>query len=111
MPTDRALPRICYVLSYFHPAESGAERQALAQGVELVRRGHVVHVVTRAIPGLPADESIGGVLVHRWVRPISIGPLFGLSFVASLVGALRRLRPEYDLIHTHQALWEAISTG
>ncbi len=24
--------RVCYLLSYFHPVESGAERQALAQG-------------------------------------------------------------------------------
>ncbi|WP_435005719.1 glycosyltransferase family 4 protein [Tundrisphaera lichenicola] len=98
-------------MSYFHPAESGAERQALAQGLELTRRGHRVHVVTRFIPGLPVDETVGGILVHRWIRPIAIGPLFGLSFVASLIGALRRLRPEYDLIHTHQALWEAISVG
>ncbi len=103
--------RICQVLSHYHPVASGAERQALAQGSELVRRGHRVHVVTRAIAGRAADETIDGVLVHRWIRPVSLGPIFGLSFVASLVRALRRLRPEYDLIHTHQALWEAIGVG
>ena len=103
--------RVCYVLSKFHPHASGAERQALAQGVELVRRGHRVHVVTQAIAGCPADETIGGVEVHRWVRPVRFGPLFGITFVAGVVRALRRLRPEYDLIHTHQGLWEAISTG
>ncbi len=105
------LPRICYVLSHFHPNASGAERQALAQGIELVRRGHSVRVVTRAVPGQPRDASIGGVLVHRWVRTIAVGPAFGVSFVAGVIRALRRLRPEYDLIHTHQGLWEAISTG
>ncbi len=33
MPHDVQTPlRVCYVVSYFHPFESGAERQALAQG-------------------------------------------------------------------------------
>jgi L-malate glycosyltransferase len=103
--------RVCYVLSHFHPRASGAERQALAQGIELVRRGHSARVVTRHIAGEPADDVISGVIVHRWVRPSRIGPLFGLSFVAGVVRALRKLRPEFDLIHTHQGLWEAISTG
>ncbi len=48
--------RVCYVLSHFHPHASGAERQALAQGGELVRRGHSVRVVTRAVPGCPATR-------------------------------------------------------
>ena len=103
--------RVCYVISHFHPFASGAERQALAQGVELVRRGHSAHVVTQAIHGLPRDEDVRGVRVHRWVEPIRLGPLFAVSFVAGVICALRRLRDEYDLIHTHQGLWEAISTG
>jgi glycosyltransferase involved in cell wall biosynthesis len=110
MPTPPP-PRICYVLSRFFPIASGAENQALAQGAELVRRGHSVRVVTRAIPGQPKDDFIDGVQVHRWVETRDIGPLFGLSFVAGVAGALRRLRPSYDLIHTHQALWEAVATG
>jgi L-malate glycosyltransferase len=104
--------RVCYVVSFFHPFASGAERQALAQGKELVRRGHVVHVVTRAVPGYPIDEEeYQGVFIHRWIKTASRGPLFGLSFVAGVIGALRRLRSELDVIHTHQALWEAAATG
>ncbi len=103
--------RVCYVISHFHPLASGAERQALGQGVELVRRGHSAHVVTQAIRDLPRDEDVRGVLVHRWIEPIRLGPLFAISFVAGVIRALRRLRSEYDLIHTHQGLWEAISTG
>ena len=109
MPTPP--PRICYVLSHFFPLASGAERQALAQGAELVRRGHSVRVVTRAIPGRPADDVLEGVKIHRWVETSDLGPLFGISFVVGVIRALRRLRPEYDLIHTHQGLWEAIATG
>ena len=84
----------------------------MAQGAELARRGHTVHVVTRAVPGynIP-DEQVNGVFIHRHVHAISRGPLFGISFVASTIQALRRLRPLYDVIHTHQALWEAVATG
>ncbi len=103
--------RVAYVLSHFHPHASGAERQALAQGEELVRRGHVVHVVTRHVPGHQGDEVMRGVLVHRWVMPANAGPMFGLSFVSGVVRALLRLRPEIDLVHTHQGLWEAIAAG
>ena len=105
------LPRVCYVLSHFFPHASGAEKQALAQGAELVRRGHQVRVVTRAIPGQPRDDVLEGVRIHRWIRTSNLGPLFGLSFVAGVAQALWRLRRDYDLIHTHQGLWEAISTG
>jgi glycosyltransferase involved in cell wall biosynthesis len=91
--------------------QSGAERQALEQGAELVRRGHVVHVLTRALPDAPRDERVRGLHVHRWVARRTWGPLFGLKFVADVVGALRRLRPQFDLVHTHQALWEAVAVG
>jgi glycosyltransferase involved in cell wall biosynthesis len=112
-PTADGPPlRVCYVVSYFHPFASGAEGQGLAQGLELARRGHTVHVVTRAVPGYPiVDEDYRGVFIHRWVRPRSVGPLFGLSFVAGVMGALGRLRGEIDLVHTHQGLWEAVASG
>ena len=105
--------RVCYVVAYFHPFASGAERQALAQGAELARRGHSVRVVTQAVPGsgLPRVDEVRGVVVHRCIDSIRRGPLFGVSFVAGVVRALRRLRGEYDLVHTHQALWEAVATG
>jgi glycosyltransferase involved in cell wall biosynthesis len=103
--------RVCYLLSRFHPVASGAERQALLQGEGLVRRGHEVHVLTRAVPGCPDDEMIAGVQVHRWVRPVEIGPLFGISFVRDVIAGLRELRSRIDLIHTHQALWESIACG
>jgi glycosyltransferase involved in cell wall biosynthesis len=99
-------------VSYFHPFASGAERQALAQGTELARRQHVVHVLTRAIPGYPIDdEEYNGIFIHRWIKTATGGPLFGLTFVAGVIRALQRLGGEIDLIHTHQALWEAVATG
>jgi glycosyltransferase involved in cell wall biosynthesis len=98
-------------VSHFHPHASGAERQALAQGVEMAKRGHEVHVVTRFIAGMPEDDEFQGIRIHRWVKPSTKGPLFAVSFVAGVIRALMKLRPNYDLIHTHQALWEAVATG
>ncbi len=104
--------RVGLLVSYFHPFASGAERQALAQAVELVRRGHVVHVVTRSVPGYPVDEEEHqGVRIHRWIRTWDRGPLFAMSFLAGAALALRRLRTGVDVIHTHQALWEAVAAG
>ena len=104
--------RVCFVVSYFHPFASGAERQALAQALDLVRRGHLVHVVTRSVPGYPIDEEdYQGIFIHRCVHTSDRGPLFALSFVSGVIRALRRLRGQVDVIHTHQALWEAVATG
>lgn len=105
--------RVCFLIAYFHPFESGAERQALAQGAELARLGHSVHVVTHAMPGVPRDEVVRGVNVHRWIKSYQRGPLFSITFVASAIRALRRLQAlqGLDLIHTHQALWEAVAAG
>ena len=76
-------------MSFFHPFASGAERQALVQGAELVKRGHTVHVVTRAVPGYPIDdEEYQGIFIHRWIKTATTGPLFGLSFVAGVMRAL-----------------------
>src|SRR5262249_24877226 len=35
----------------------------------------------------------------------------GLTFVAGAIRALRRLKRQVDIVHTHQALWEAVATG
>ncbi len=111
--SDRLPLRVCYLVAYFHPFQSGAERQALAQGTELVRLGHTVHVVTHAMPGVPKDEEVNGIQVHRWIRSSKRGRLFSVTFVATVIRALRKLhaRQGIDLIHTHQALWEGVAAG
>jgi glycosyltransferase involved in cell wall biosynthesis len=69
-------------------------------------------VITRAVPGYPiSDEEFQGVQIHRWIKTWDRGPAFALSFVIGIVRALRRLRGEMDVVHTHQALWEAVATG
>lgn len=113
---DRKLS-IGLVLSLFAPHESGAERQARLQAEELCRRGHQVTIYTRALEHLPAEqlhmkaENGGRVLIRRVIRTSSRGPLFGLSYIWRLGRALVADRRQFDVIHTHQALWESITTG
>ncbi len=103
--------RIANVVSYFHPLESGAERQALVQAAELVRRGHQVHVITRHVAYLPDEEEIAGIQVHRCLRVHDQSRLFTASFLSQVVSAVTKLRSQLDLIQTHQGLWEAAGTG
>ncbi|GIW86999.1 MAG: glycosyl transferase [Isosphaeraceae bacterium] len=103
--------RIAYVISYFHPLESGAERQALVQGAELARRGHQVWVLTRHVGHLPEHEVVQGVRVERCLRVHDQSRLFVPSFIGQVASRLRKLRREIDLVQTHQALWEAAGTG
>ena len=84
----------------------------LRRGLSCAHRGHTVHVITRAVPGYPiVDEEHQGIFIHRWIKTAAAGPLFGLSFVAGIMAAIKRLRAEIDVIHTHQGLWEAVATG
>ncbi len=110
-PTTDAPLRITLCLSYYRPVESGAERQAHRQAVELVRRGHTVRVLTRSLPGVPVQQTEDGVDIHRVIRPRELGPLFGLTFTTTLIRALHRWRSETDVVHCHQALFEAVASG
>jgi glycosyltransferase involved in cell wall biosynthesis len=99
------------LIAHYPPNASGAELQARAQAIELARQGHSVRVITSRVEGLPATEERDGLAIHRWISPRSVGPLFGPTFVRSTVKALMRLRPELDIVHAHQGLWEAIASG
>lgn len=103
--------RIGLCLSLYWPIESGAERQARRHAHELVRRGHQVTIYTRRVSGRPMRERDGDVNICRAIRTCDVGPLFGVTFLASLAWRLWRDRHQLDLMHCHQAFWEAVATG
>jgi len=57
--------RLIELTDLYAPAIGGLERFVALLSDELARRGHEVHVVTSAVPGVPAAETCGGVTVHR----------------------------------------------
>lgn len=98
--------RICMVITSFHPIVGGAERQVAALASLMIEEGHEVRVVTRRYPGLPAEERLGDIPVHRVSAP---GPrrLGSLRFLLGAIGAIRALRP--DVIHCHSLFAPALA--
>lgn len=89
--------RLLFVLAYYYPYVGGAERifQRVAEG--LAARGHEVTVVTTRLPGTPAREQIGGVMVERVTTPRQ-GDRYFFSLL-SLSNVLRQAG-RFDLLHT-----------
>lgn len=89
--------------------ETGCQRLAHALGA----RGHQVLVLTQASPAMPpVEQPAPGVEVHRTLRPLALGPLWGLSYMAQVRGWMSRHRDRYDFVLGHK-LWlhSSVATG
>lgn len=102
--------RICLAGSLFPPAMGGEERIADLLACGLAGAGHEVSVVTRRLPGASSVEVRKGVRVHRCIRPMSRGPLFGPTYAASL-GAFLIRRRDLDLVQTSYLYWDAVTAA
>ena len=92
----------------FPPSLGGAERQAYELSRALRARGHDVFVLTRAFPGAPEREEVGGVPVERlaaWGGGLFNSTVF---FCACLK---RLLRGDYDAAHAHLASSPALAAA
>lgn len=103
--------RVLMLAQFYPPIVGGEEHVVEALGIELARRGHHVAVATIKHPGLPGQEEVEGVRVHRLCSAVS-----ALRFLYSderlhappgpdpaLAWQLRRVleveRP--DIVHAH----------
>lgn len=111
MPAERAPLRIAVCLSHFHPTVGGAERQLFQLAERWARWGHEPLVITRRLARQPVRETICGVEIRRAIVTVTAGPLFGLSFLASLTANLVRFARRYDAVLAGQAPWEAVAAG
>ena len=93
--------RVLMLISHFHPSIGGTERQALGLARKLVGLGHRVDVLTLRVPGLPGEETIDGVKVHRKIRVIKAPFLWGLSYLVSVFFFLLFRTGGYDIYHGH----------
>jgi glycosyltransferase involved in cell wall biosynthesis len=98
------------VLAGYFPYIGGAEGQARAVAGELKRRGINVHVVTRRLPGLAAEETVDGVPVHR-LPAGGPGALGALMFMAGLLPDLVLHGAGFDVIHAHLASSHAVAAA
>lgn len=109
--------RVLIVLRYFYcPSQpiGGAERQALKLAARLLARGAAVTVVTgRWDWGQPRREQIQGVPVHRHFAGCGLAGVRGLGrlsqylYLTTLFLYLVWHRNEYDVIHSHSAMFGA----
>lgn len=96
------------ILNYeFPPLGGGASPVSYEIGKELVRHGHVVHVLTMGRRGLPCEETVEGIRVHRVpalrakVETCETHEM--LTYVISAIVRLPRLlrRQRFDVVHCH----------
>jgi glycosyltransferase involved in cell wall biosynthesis len=95
---------LCYE---FPPLGGGGARVVHGLSRELVRLGHEVDVVTMGWDGLPREQAVEGVLVHRVpcarrARHVCTGREALSYLLAAMPLALKLARQRrYDLNHTH----------
>jgi glycosyltransferase involved in cell wall biosynthesis len=109
--------RVLLVLRYFYCPSlpiGGAERQALKLATRLIEKGVAVTVVSGQWEwGQPRREEIQGVPVHRHFTAWGMFDIKGLRrigqylYLLTLFLYLARHRNEYDLIHSHSAMFSA----
>lgn len=95
---------LCYE---FPPLGGGGSRVVAGLAPELVRQGHQVDLVTMGFRGLPREEVVNGVRVHRvpcWRRRAHLCtlPEAFLYLCAALPTVIRLARSRrFDINHTH----------
>jgi glycosyltransferase involved in cell wall biosynthesis len=90
--------RIVHVTATFPPYHGGTGNVAFHNALELVRRGHDVHVYTPRIVGAENEESRFGVEIHR------LRSIFHFGNAVVLPQLLNYLR-SFDLIHLHHPFY------
>lgn len=89
------------MIQSYLPVLGGAQTQVQQLGPLFTRRGVQTTVLTRRVPGTPAVEREGGLLVRRlWVPRQSAAA--SLAYMAEGVAGVLRSRP--DVIHVHDLL-------
>lgn len=103
--------KILMATSHYYPTPGGSERQAHQLARALLSRGHEVRVLTTRLGPGPALVDIEGVPVHRAIRGIERGVLFGISYVLTAMGAMVRLRRHAEVLHAHHLYLDAVAAA
>src|SRR5215470_5720476 len=91
--------RVALVSTYYHPVLGGAEAAARRLAAFLVRRGHLVTVVTTLTDAtLPRQDTLDGVRIERIGPPRPRASARKWIVIPTIAAELSRLRPDYDVI-------------
>ena len=94
--------KLILLTSLYPPVAGGAELQAQNLARHCTALGVPVTVVTQPQPGAEPELWEGNVRVMRSLHALSLGPLWGLSYMASTWRALDRLVDHETVIHNQQ---------
>jgi glycosyltransferase involved in cell wall biosynthesis len=94
--------RILLLSPQYPPLLGGAELQAQRMARELTAMGIRVTVLTQPCAGAAPEDQDGGIRILRRLRTVPLGPLWGMSMMASTARAQRELASEWDLVHNQQ---------
>lgn len=100
--TEERAARVLMLSPSFYPHLGGAEKQALELSKRLSVLGARVGVLTRRLPGLAAQEEIGGIAIRR-VFCAGTGLVNSLTFLGAVFIRLILSRGDYDVVHVHLA--------
>ena len=91
----------------FHPIGGGGAKVAYGLARQLVRMGHKVDLVTMGFRGLPRQEVVDGICVHRvpcirLKESICFVPEMITYIIPAVLTVLKLLRKKnYQILHTH----------
>jgi L-malate glycosyltransferase len=94
--------KLLLLSSLYPPVRGGAELQAESLAHHCSQLGVSVTVLTQPYANYPKEESLNGVHIIRRLDTIQLGPLWGLSYIASSYRWLRLLVDNETVIHNQQ---------
>lgn len=86
----------------YPPMIGGAEIQAQRLARALNSRGVRVTILTQSVPDLELRENDAGVQIVRGLAGVSLGPLWGLTYMLSCYRWLRKLAGAWDIVQNQQ---------
>src|SRR5262245_21674042 len=94
--------RLLLVASQYPPIVGGAELQAQRLVREFIAMGLEVIVLTQPCRGEAAEDRDAGARIVRGLAAVRLGPLWGLTYMASVARWMRRLERTWDVVHNQQ---------
>lgn len=94
--------KLLLLSSLYPPVRGGAELQAQNLANHCADLGVSVTVLTQPQSGAQSEEVVNGVRIVRGLEAIHLGPVWGLSYMASSYRWLKRLVDYQTVIHNQQ---------
>lgn len=106
-------PAFLMIVSAYPPAKkAGMERGCQRLAEALVRLGCRVCVLTQQVPDMPISRvEHPGIEVHRAIRPLALGPLWGLTYMQQIRQWMLTNSDRWDFCLCHKLYLHSIAAA